>query len=77
MSRNYVSAIGPLSEPVLIYHVISGLAVSNIVVLWLDPMQTMTDISEISIDEMSGVSNIISLISTKLYNKSSVLFYLY
>ncbi|XKL63892.1 hypothetical protein PGB90_006256 [Kerria lacca] len=66
MSRNYVSAIGPLSEPVLIYHVISGLAVSNIVVLWLDPMQTMTDISEISIDEMSGVHYLKSNLKTPL-----------
>lgn len=56
MSRNYVGAIGPLSEPVLIFEVIAGSPISNITVLWLDPMQTLVDVGDISLAESSGVS---------------------
>ncbi len=56
ISRNYAFALGSTSEPVLIYKITSGAAVSNISVLWLDPTQTLVDVGEISLDEISDVS---------------------
>lgn len=70
MSRNYVGAIGPLSEPVLIFEVTAGSPVSNITVLWLDPMQTLVDVGDISLSENSGVSLCFLATNRNIFNAS-------
>lgn len=56
MSRNYVGAIGPFSEPILIYQLVAGIAIPNITVVWVNPIQVLVDVSDISVDDMMGVS---------------------
>lgn len=55
MSRNYVNAIGPNDEPVLIYFISSGSPVSNISVVWVNPVKNIEDVGEIALDENLGV----------------------
>lgn len=55
MSRNYVNAIGPFGEPVLIYSITSGLPATNISVVWVNPVKIIEDASEIALEESLGV----------------------
>lgn len=74
MSRNYAGAIGSYSEPVLIYQLVAGSTVSNVTVLWLDPTQSLLDVSEISLDETPGVrteDGLVLRISFSAFFKSS------
>ncbi|XP_065211692.1 xylosyltransferase oxt-like [Planococcus citri] len=58
MSRNYVNAMGPNSEPVLIYSIISGLPASNISVIWMNPVNVIEEVNEISLDESLGIHHV-------------------
>jgi len=56
ISRNYVGAIGPFSEPVLIYQTVAGTTTSNITVIWMSPTRTLVDVSYVLLDELPVVS---------------------
>ena len=56
MSRNYVGAIGPNSEPVLIYQVVAGTTASNITVVWTSSSGALVDVSSLLLDELPDVS---------------------
>uniref|UniRef100_A0A1B0CFL8 protein xylosyltransferase n=1 Tax=Lutzomyia longipalpis TaxID=7200 RepID=A0A1B0CFL8_LUTLO len=61
LGRNYPRALGPNSDPVLIFRLTQSTtdnhtAVLNLTVLWIDPTGNIGDISELHIDDTGGTS---------------------
>ncbi|XP_059620080.1 xylosyltransferase oxt [Phlebotomus argentipes] len=59
IGRNYPRALGPQSEPVLIFRLAASdnhTALVNLTAIWLDPTGNLADTSELHIEDASGAS---------------------
>ncbi|XP_063241407.1 xylosyltransferase oxt [Bacillus rossius redtenbacheri] len=64
VSRNTLQVLGPFSEPVLVYQLTAGAAVSagsassNVTFLWVDPIGQLADVSEVHVEEGAVISQV-------------------
>ncbi|XP_008483938.1 xylosyltransferase oxt [Diaphorina citri] len=65
MSRDFLHAIGPYSEPVLIHEWLT-LVTHNITYLWIDPTNVLAAVTRVQVDENTTIDHVKSTLKTPL-----------